>query len=120
MSALLAVSPAYKSDWTALVAQRKADKSAERARVAAEEAEIARERAREALLTKAATATAKPAAITTIAGSHRPAGAEGEWAGQCAQRAAQLREPPPTVPAGAEVRCALGREPNLRPWWWEG
>ena len=62
MSALLAVSPAYKSDWTALVAQRKADKSAERARVAAEEAEIARERAREALLTKAATAAAKPAA----------------------------------------------------------
>jgi len=62
MSAVLAVSPALTSDWTALVAKRKADKAAERARVAAEEAEIARERAREALLTKAATAAAKPAA----------------------------------------------------------
>ena len=62
MSAVLAVSPAIKSDWTALVAQRKADKAAERARIAAQEAETARERARAAMLSRAATAqpTAAP------------------------------------------------------------
>lgn len=56
MSTVLAVSPSVKSDWTALVAQRKADKAADRARIAAEQAETARERAREAILSKAATA----------------------------------------------------------------
>ena len=62
MSAVLAVSPAIKSDWSTLVAQRKADKAAERARNAAQEVETARERARAVLLNRAATAqpTAAP------------------------------------------------------------
>ena len=53
-TAVLTVSPAIKSEWTALQAQRKADRAAERARIAAEDAEKARERAREAVLAKAA------------------------------------------------------------------
>ena len=53
MSTILAVSPAIKSDWSTLVAQRKADKAAERARNAAQEVETARERARAALLNRA-------------------------------------------------------------------
>jgi hypothetical protein len=56
MSAVLTVSPAIKSDWSTLVAQRKADKAAERARNAAQGVETARERARAALLNRAATA----------------------------------------------------------------
>lgn len=56
MSVVLAVSSAIKSDWTVLVAQRKADKAAERARVTAKEAENVRESAREALLSRAAAA----------------------------------------------------------------
>lgn len=62
MSVALSVSPAIKSDWSARVAQRKADKAAERARIAAQEAETVRERAREALLNRPATAqpTAAP------------------------------------------------------------
>ena len=62
MSAALTVSSAVRSDWVALVAQRKADKAAERARIAAEQAETARERAREAVLSNAAAAqpTAAP------------------------------------------------------------
>lgn len=67
MSAVLAVSPAIKSDWAALVAQRKADKAANRARLAAEEAETARWRAREALLSKVATAQPAPAPARTAA-----------------------------------------------------
>ena len=54
MSTLLAVSPAIRSEWSVLVAQRKADKAAERARVAAQEADTTRERARAALLNQAA------------------------------------------------------------------
>ena len=69
MSAVVAVSPAIKSDWTALVAQRKADKAAERARIAAAEAESARERAREALLSKAAAAPPPAAPERTSAKS---------------------------------------------------
>ena len=56
MSTILTVSPAIKSDWSILVAQRKAAKAAERARIAAQEVETARERARAALLNRAATA----------------------------------------------------------------
>ena len=52
MSTILAVSPAIKLDWSAFVAQRKADKAAERARIAAREAETVRECAREALLNR--------------------------------------------------------------------
>ena len=54
MSAILAVSPAIRSEWSVLVAQRKADKASERARTAAQEADTARERARAALLNRAA------------------------------------------------------------------
>jgi len=61
MSAALAIGPAIKSDWSALVAQRKADRAAERARAAAQEAEAARARAREALLNRAAAAQPKAA-----------------------------------------------------------
>ena len=56
MSTILTVSPAIKSDWSILVAQRKAAKAAERARNAAQEVETARERARAALLNREATA----------------------------------------------------------------
>ena len=65
MSAVLAVSPAIKSDWSTLVAQRKADKAAERARIAAQEAETARERARAALLNRAAVAQPTVAPVRT-------------------------------------------------------
>ena len=56
MSTILAIGPAIKSDWSTLVAQRKADKAAERARIAAQEVETARECARAALLNRAAAA----------------------------------------------------------------
>ena len=69
MSAILAVSPAIRSEWSALVAQRKADKAAERARIAAQEAETARERARAALLNRAA-AVQPTAAPDRTSGKH--------------------------------------------------
>ena len=65
MSVALAVSPAIKSDWSTLVAQRKADKAAERARIAAQEAETARERARAALLNRAAVTQPTVAPVRT-------------------------------------------------------
>ena len=65
MSVALAVSPAIKSDWSTLVAERKAEKAAERARIAAQEAETARERARAALLNRAAVAQPTAAPVRT-------------------------------------------------------
>lgn len=65
MSVALAVSPAIKSDWSTLVAERKAEKAAERARIAAQEAESARERARAALLNRAAVAQPTAAPVRT-------------------------------------------------------
>ena len=70
MSVVLSVNPAIKSDWSALVAQRKADKAAERARIAAQEAETVRERARDALLNRAATAQQSTAAPERTSGKN--------------------------------------------------